>query len=156
MISFVSKYSATVDGKGRIVLPAPFKRELGDAPDPVLVVEKDAYDPCLNIYPYAAWQTRVEEIRGKLNVNNPVHSKFLSRYFEEIVTLTMAENGRLNIPDKMLQDVGIVKEALFTGQGTLMKLWEPSRHKASSLSDEEYSKLFRELLGGPMDNFLTT
>jgi len=153
MISFVSKYSATVDGKGRIVLPAPFKRELGEVSEPVLVVAKDAYDPCLNIYPYAAWQAVVEEMRAKLNVNNPVHSKFLSRYFEEIVTLTMAENGRLNIPDKMLQYAGIVKEAVFTGQGTLMKLWEPSRHEASSLSDEEYTRLFRELLGGPMGNF---
>jgi len=153
MISFVSKYSATVDGKGRIVLPAPFKRELGDSPEPVLVVEKDAYDACLNIYPYATWQTMVDEMRGKLNINNPVHSKFLSRYFEEIVTLTMAENGRLNIPDKMLQHAGIVKEAVFTGQGTLMKLWEPSRHEASRLSDEEYTRLFRELLGGPMGNF---
>ena len=153
MISFVSKYSATVDGKGRIVLPAPLKRELGDSPEPVLVVEKDAYDACLNIYPYATWQSKVEEMRKKLNVNNPVHSKLLSRYFEEIVTLTMAENGRLNIPDKLLEQVGIVKEALFTGQGSLMKLWEPSRHKDSSLSDEEYTRLFRELLGGPMDNF---
>ena len=78
MISFVSKYSATVDGKGRIVLPAPFKRELGDSPEPVLVVEKDAYDACLNIYPYATWQSKVEEMRKKLNVNNPVHSKLLS------------------------------------------------------------------------------
>ena len=68
MISFVSKYSATVDGKGRIVLPAPFKRELGDSPEPVLVVEKDAYDACLNIYPYATWQSKVEEMRKKLNV----------------------------------------------------------------------------------------
>ncbi len=153
MISFVSKYSATVDGKGRIVLPAPFKWELGESPEPVLVVVKDAYDACLNIYPYATWQTVVEEMRAKLNINNPVHSKFLSRYFEEIVTLTMAENGRLNIPDRMLQYAGIVKEAIFTGQGTLMKLWEPSRHEASSLSDEEYTRLFRELLGGPMGNF---
>ena len=156
MISFVSKYSATVDGKGRIVLPAPFKKEMGDAVEPVFVIEKDAYDACLNIYPYVTWQSKVEEMRGRLNINNPIHSKFLSRYFEEIVTLMMAENGRLNIPDRMLQYAGIVKEAIFTGQGTLMKLWEPSRHQASSLSDEEYTRLFKELLGGPMNNFLTT
>ncbi len=153
MIFFVNKYSATVDGKGRIVLPAPFKRELGEAPDPVLVIEKDVNDACLNIYPYATWQVQVEEWSGQLNSNNPHHSKFLSRYFEEIVTLTMAENGRLNIPDRMLQYAGIVREAIFTGQGKLMKLWDPSRHEASRLSDDEYTNLFRELLGGPMNNF---
>lgn len=153
MNSFVSKYSATLDGKGRIVLPAPFKRELGDAPDPVLVIEKSTYEACLNIYPYAVWKTTVDEWSSRLNPNNPQHSKFLSRYFEEIVTLTMAENGRLNIPDSMLTHVGIVKEAIFTGQGKLMKLWEPSRHEASRLSDEDYANLFQELLGGPMNNF---
>jgi len=153
MNSFVSKYSATVDGKGRIVLPAPFKKELGDAPDPVLVVEKSVNEACLNIYPYKVWQEMVDGWSAKLNNNNLQQSKFLSRYFEEIVTLTMAENGRLNIPDKMLVHAGIVKEAIFTGQGKLMKLWEPSRHEASRLSDEEYTRLFRELLGGPMGNF---
>ena len=40
----------------------------------------------------------------------------LSRYYEEIVTVTMAENGRLNIPDEMLQYAGITKEAIFTSE----------------------------------------
>ena len=77
----------------------------------------------------------------------------LSRYYEEIVKLTMAENGRLNIPDLMLEYAGITKEAVFTGQGTRMRLWEPSRHQASRLSDDDYARLYKELLGGPMDSF---
>jgi MraZ protein len=153
MFSFSNKYSATVDGKGRIVLPASFKKEMGDALEPVFVVEKDVYDTCLNIYPYATWLTKVENFRKRLNMDNPVHSKLLSRYYEEIVTVTMAENGRLNIPDEMLRYAKITKEAVFTGQGMNMRLWEPSLHQASRLSDDDYTKLYRELLGGPMDNF---
>jgi MraZ protein len=153
MVSFSNKYSATVDGKGRIVLPAPFKKEMGDALEPQFIVEKDVYDRCLNIYPHATWLTKVESFRKRLNMDNPVHSQMLSRYYEEIVTVTMAENGRLNIPDEMLQYAGIAREAVFTGQGMRMRLWEPSRHQASRLSDEEYTRLYRELLGGPMDNF---
>ncbi len=153
MISFSNKYSATVDGKGRIVLPAPFKKEMGDALEPLFVVEKDVYDACLNLYPYATWQTKVERLRKRLNMDDPVHSKMLSRYYEEIVTVTMAENGRLNIPDDMLQYAGITKEAIFTGQGMRMRLWEPSRHQASRLSDEDYTRLYKEILGGPMENF---
>jgi len=153
MVSFSSKYNATVDGKGRIALPAPFKKEMGDALEPQFVIEKDINDTCLNIYPYATWQTKVERMRNRLNPDNPVHSQILSRYYEEIATVTMAENGRLNIPDEMLQYAGITKEAIFTGQGMRMRLWEPSRHQASRLSDEDYTRLYRELLGGPMDNF---
>ena len=153
MVSFSNIYSATVDGKGRIVLPAPFKKEMGDALEPVFVVEKDVYDACLNLYPYSTWQTKVERLRKRLNMDDPAHSKLLSRIYEDIASVTMAENGRLNIPDEMLLYAGITKEAIFTGQGMRMRLWEPSRHQASRLSDEDYARLYKELLGGPMDNF---
>lgn len=153
MISFSNIYPATIDDKGRVVVPAPFKKEMGDAVEAVYVVEKDVYDKCLNIYPYSTWLTKVERLRQCLNMDNPVHSQMLSRYYEEIVKLNMAENGRLNIPADMLDYAGIVKEAVFTGQGLRMRLWEPGRHKASRLSDEDYAKLYKELLGGPMDNY---
>ncbi|MCE1200424.1 MAG: hypothetical protein LWW85_15770, partial [Marinilabiliales bacterium] len=147
MITFYGKYTATVDGKGRIVLPATFKKELGEVVDPQFVIEKEINETCLNIYPYATWLTKIERLKSKLNPDNPLHSKILSRYYEEVATVTMAENGRLNIPDEMLAYAGITKEAIFTGQGMRLRLWEPSRHQQSSLSDEEYTRLYRELLG---------
>ncbi len=134
-------------------MPAPFKKEMGDALEAMYVVEKDVYDHCLNIYPESAWETKVERLRRRLNMDDPIQSKMLSRYYEEIVKVGMAENGRLNIPDEMLKYAGIDKEAVFTGQGIRMRLWEPSRHQASRLSDEDYARLYKELLGGPMDNF---
>ena len=126
---------------------------MGDALELSFVVEKDVYDKCLNIYPHSTWLGKVEQLRRKLNPENPVHSQMLSRYYEEIVKLTMADNGRLNIPDEMLDYAGITKEAVFTGQGSRMRLWEPSRHKASRLSNEEYARLYKELLGGAMESF---
>jgi MraZ protein len=143
----------TLDGKGRVVLPSPFKKEMGDALELTFVVEKDVYDKCLNIYPHSTWLVKVEQLRRKLNPENPVHSQMLSRYYEEIVKLTMADNGRLNIPDEMLQYAGITKEAVFTGQGSRMRLWDTSRHEASRMSDEDYARLYKELLGGQMENF---
>jgi len=153
MVSFSNIYPVTLDGKGRLVLPSPFKKEMGDALEPSFVVEKDAYDRCLNIYPHSTWLAKVDRLRRRLNPDDPIQSKMLSRYYEEIVKVTMAENGRLNIPDEMLEYAGIIKEAVFTGQGSRMRLWEPSRHQASRLSDEDYTRLYKELLGGPMDNF---
>ncbi len=153
MVSFSNIYPVTLDGKGRVVLPSPFKKEMGDALELTFVVEKDIYDKCLNIYPYSTWLIKVEQLRRTLNSENPVHSQMLSRYYEEIAKLTMADNGRLNIPDEMLEYAGITKEAVFTGQGSRMRLWEPSRHKASRLSDEDYVRLYKELMGGPMNNF---
>ena len=151
MVWFSNIYPATVDDKGRVVVPSSFKKEMGEVIEMTFVVEKDVYDHCLNIYPYSTWLTKVERLRQRLNMDDPIHSKMLSRYYEEIVKLSMAENGRLNIPAEMLNYAGIKKEAVFTGQGSRMRLWEPSRHQASRLSDDEYAKLYKELLGGPME-----
>jgi len=153
MISFSNIYPATVDDKGRVVVPSSFKKEMGEALELEYVVEKDVYDQCLNIYPYSTWQIKVDRLRHRLNMDDPIQSKMISRYYEEIVKVSMAENGRLNIPSEMLEYAGIKKEAVFTGQGSRMRLWEPTRHKASRLSDEDYSRLYKELLGGPMDNY---
>jgi MraZ protein len=153
MISFSNIYPASVDDKGRVVLPSPFKKEMGEAIETMYVVEKDVYDQCLNIYPYSTWQVKVERLRNRLNMDDPVQSKMLSRYYEEIVKVSMAENGRLNIPDEMLKYAGIKKEAVFTGQGSRMRLWEPGRHKASRLNDEDYARLYKELLGGPLESY---
>jgi MraZ protein len=153
MISFSNIYPVTIDDKGRVVVPSSFKKEMGEAIETVYVVEKDVYDQCLNIYPYSTWQIKVERLRNRLNMDDPVQSKMLSRYYEEIVKVTMAENGRLNIPGDMLEYAGIKKEAVFTGQGSRMRLWEPGRHKTSRLSDEDYARLYKELLGGPMENY---
>jgi MraZ protein len=153
MISFSNIYPVTIDDKGRVVVPSPFKKEMGEAIETVYVVEKDVYDQCLNIYPYSTWQIKVERLRNRLNMDDPIQSKMLSRYYEEIVKVNMAENGRLNIPGEMLDYAGIKKEAVFTGQGSRMRLWEPARHQASRLSDEDYTRLYKELLGGPMENY---
>jgi MraZ protein len=77
----------------------------------------------------------------------------LSRYFEEVVKVNMADNGRLNIPAEMLLYAGISKAAVFTGQGVRMRLWEPARHESSRISDDDYVKMYKELMGGPLDNF---
>jgi MraZ protein len=153
MFSFSSIYPVTLDGKGRVVLPSPFKKEMGDALEQSFVVEKDVYDKCLNIYPHSTWLEKVEKLRRKLNPDDPIHSKMLSRYYEEIVKIGMAENGRLNIPDEMLDYAGITKEALFTGQGIKMRLWEPSRHKESRISDEDFKRTYKEIFAGSADNF---
>ena len=60
MIEFAGTYSATIDDKGRIVLPASFKKELGDLANESLVVEKNLHKACLDIHPEKFWRKRVD------------------------------------------------------------------------------------------------
>ena len=147
MAIFSSKYPVTVDGKGRVVLPASYKKEFGDAVETVFAIEKDLQNRCLNIYPRASWEEHSKELESRIDRKDPVHRKFIDRYYEEIHQVPMAENGRLNIPDEMLDYAGITKEALFTGQGKKIRLWDPAIHKAWLLDDESYKNTYSELIG---------
>lgn len=152
MPEFSNQYNATVDDKGRVVLPAVYKREMGDTDERILAVEKDPYEKCLNLYPLGAWEKRLNDISSRLNQNDPRHSRFLDRFYQNFIKISVADNGRLNIPNSFFEKIGIVKEVVFTGQGDRIRLWEAEAYRMAMLPDEEYTSLFEELLGGSNTN----
>ena len=152
MPDFSNQYNATVDDKRRVVLPAAFKREMGETFERVFAVEKDPYEKCLNLYPLSAWEKRLDEIRSRLNPNDPRQSRFLDKFYQNFVKISVADNGRLNIPNSFLEKMGIVKDVVFTGQGNRIRLWEAEAYRRAMLPDDEYTSLFEELLGGSLNN----
>ncbi|MDA3816252.1 MAG: hypothetical protein PF486_02675 [Prolixibacteraceae bacterium] len=151
MPDFSNQYHATVDDKGRVVLPAAYKREMGEAFNRVFSIEIDPYEKCLNLYPLSSWEKRLAFIRSRLNANDPRHSRLLDKFYQSFVKTNIAENGRVNIPNSFLDKMGIDREVVFTGQGDRIRLWEAKAYEAAMLPDEEYPALFEELLGGGMN-----
>lgn len=147
MPDFSNLYNATVDDKGRVVLPAAYKREISEA-DRVFAVEIDPYEKCLNLYPMSSWERRLAFIRSRLNPNDPRQSRLLDKFYQSFVKITVADNGRLNIPNAFFEKMGIVKDVVFTGQGDRIRLWEAEAYHRSMLPDEDYPALFEEFLGG--------
>lgn len=152
MPEFSNQYNAMIDDKGRVVLPAVYKRDLGETSERMLAVEKDPYEKCLNLYPISAWEERLEAIRSRLNPNDPRQSRFLDKFYQNFVKISVAENGRLNIPNSFLEKMDIVKEVVFSGQGNRIRLWEAEAYRKAMLPDDEYTSLFEELLGGGFNN----
>ena len=53
MIKFVGEYKARTDDKGRLVFPSAFKALMGSEGAVRLVVKKNLFTPCLDIYTYS-------------------------------------------------------------------------------------------------------
>ncbi len=147
MPEFSNQYNATIDDKGRIVLPSTYKRGLGEGPEWTMVVELDPYEMCLNLYPISSWEKRIESITAKLNINNKEQSRFLDRFYQNFVKISVAENGRINIPNSFLKAKGLVKEVVFSGQGSRIRLWDAQEFNKAMLPDDDFKGLFEELLG---------
>jgi len=148
MPEFSNQYNATIDDKGRVVLPSAYKRELGEAFNWTMVVELDPYEMCLNLYPSSSWEKRLEFIKSRLNPNDPRQSRLLDKFYQNFVKITVAENGRINVPNNYFEKKGIVREVVFTGQGDRIRLWDTEEFNKAMIPDDEFKGLFEEFLGG--------
>ncbi|MFA9388643.1 MAG: division/cell wall cluster transcriptional repressor MraZ [Prolixibacteraceae bacterium] len=153
MPDFSNTYNASIDDKGRVVLPAAFKREMGDSFDRMFTVEIDPYEKCFNIYPSVSWDKRLTFIRSRLNPNDPRQSRLLDKFYQNFVKIGVSDNGRLNIPNAFLEKMGITKEVVFTGQGDRIRLWEAEAYRKAMMPDEEYPATFEEFLGGGLNSY---
>src|SRR6266568_2290060 len=51
MIIFIGDYTCKIDVKGRVLLPAAFKKQMPAAAQDKFVIKKDIYENCLVLYP---------------------------------------------------------------------------------------------------------
>ena len=58
---FLGNIEAKTDAKGRVFLPAIFRKVLQAASEESLVMRKDVFQPCLVLYPESVWNEEKSE-----------------------------------------------------------------------------------------------
>lgn len=141
MANFIGKYEAKVDDKGRVVFPSAFKA-LIPADDMRLVVKKDIFEDCLEMYTYAEWESQAEAVRNRLNFFNKAHATFWREYMRDCAVVEPdGKIGRISIPKQLLEAIGIEKEVCFCGVNHKIEIWAADKFEASRISNEEYISL---------------
>ena len=83
MNAIIGTYECKVDAKGRLLLPAPFKKQLAASLQDGFVLKRSVFQPCLELYPMAEWNLMMQKI-NKLNrfvkKNNDFIRRFLIHY----------------------------------------------------------------------------
>lgn len=144
MIEFAGTYSATIDDKGRIVLPAPFKKELGELANESLVIEKNLHKSCLDIHPEKFWRKRVEDFKSVLDPFDEDDDSLLQFFYQNFIKVSMAPNGRLNIPDAYLKYANLEKGAEFIGMGESIRLLATGITGRQEMGKDEFLMKLKE------------
>jgi len=144
MIEFAGTYSATLDDKGRIVLPATFKKELGELADEALVIEKNLHRECLDIHPEKFWRKRVEEFKSTLDPFDEDDDALLQFFYQNFVKATLAPNGRINIPEPYLKYAHLEKGAEFIGMGESIRLMAESKAAETVMNRADFLVKLKE------------
>lgn len=143
MNSFFGEHTAKVDDKGRLVFPAAFKSIMPADGDMRFIVKKDIFTDCLEMYTMSEWDRQSEEIRSKLNLAfNETHAKFWRAYMHNCALVEPdAKMGRITVPKKLLEMIGVTKEVVFAGKGHKIEIWAKENHLPAIISSEEVTSI---------------
>lgn len=144
MIEFTGTYNATIDDKGRVVLPAAFKREMGELALEPLIIERNLFKDCLDIYPEKFWKDRVEAFKSTLDPFDEEDDEFLQFFYENFKKAAMAANGRINVPADYLGYGSLKKNVLLIGMGRSIRIWDVDQYNKSKMDKATFAQRFKE------------
>ena len=112
-----------LDAKGRMAIPAKFRKHLDVCCEGRLVVTIDHSDHCLQLYPLSEWEG-VEKKLSALPSLNPQVRRLKRMLLGYATECEMDSNGRILLPAKLREFASLDKNIVMIGQGNKFELWD--------------------------------
>jgi MraZ protein len=144
---FLGNSEAKTDAKGRVFLPAIFRKQLQADAEECLIMRKDTYQDCLVLYPESAWNEQMNELRGRLNRWNPKHQMIFRQFVSDVEIINLDANGRFLIPKRYLKLANIEQDVRFIGMDTTIEIWAKEVADKPFLSAEDFEQGLKEIMG---------
>jgi MraZ protein len=125
---FMGTYEHGMDAKGRVIIPAKLRDDLGEA-----FVVTFGLDGCLYAYPMDEWEKFIEKLK---ELPGTKEARKLQRYFlANAAACEMDKQGRALLPAKLREYAGLVKDTVFVGVLSKIEIWSKERLDANDHYD---------------------
>ena len=114
---FMGEYHHNVDTKGRLIVPAKFRDDLGE-----MFVLTRGLDQCLFGYPLNEWKIIEEKLKG-LPMTKKDARAFTRFFFSGATECEIDKQGRINISSPLLNYAKIEKECVILGVSNRIEIW---------------------------------
>lgn len=118
---FIGEYEHTVDAKGRVIMPAKLRDDIGEK----FILTK-GLDGCLFAYSQTEW-TNFEEKLKTLPLTNKNARDFVRFFLSGAIECEIDKQGRFLIPNNLREAAGLVKETVIIGVGTRIEIWDKEK-----------------------------
>jgi MraZ protein len=128
-VKFLGSYTHQLDDKGRLNLPASFRREAADQ----RFVLVQPYPPALALYPEVEWsrvEERLEDLMSKGDEERLDVLSFLANAQEVVPD----SQGRILIPSHLKKAAGLESAVMMVGAINKVELWAPEQFEARVVS----------------------
>ena len=115
---FIGECHHTIDDKGRYIVPAGFREELGE----VFYITK-GLDHCLFVYTVADWQAKVAELE-RLSSTNSNARRFARSFFSAAQQAVPDKQGRILLSSALRKHAGLLKDVVTLGVSNRLEIWD--------------------------------
>lgn len=116
---FLGEFVHTLDGKGRLTIPAKFRADL----DASLVVTR-GMDRCLAMFPLAKWDQLAARV-SDLPLTDRRARAFKRFLFASASQVSPDKQGRILIPPRLREYAGLDGEVVVAGLNDYIEIWSP-------------------------------
>ena len=114
---FMGEYHHNIDEKGRLIIPAKFREELGDR----FIVTR-GLEKCLYVYSESEWNNIVAKIKTLPFTKKDVRT-FVRSFFSGATECELDRQGRVNITSPLVSYADIKKECVVIGANDRIEIW---------------------------------
>jgi MraZ protein len=129
-VKFLGSYLHQLDDKGRVSLPASFRREAADQ----RFVLVQAYPPALSLYPETSW-LEVEERMRDLLQHNPDARMWVADMMSNAVEVSPDAQGRILVPARLKEAAELDGQVQLVGMIDKVDLWNPATFERARSQD---------------------
>ena len=146
MTGFIGEFEATLDAKGRFLLPAGFKRQLPEGEVTNFVINR-GFEKCLTLYPMQSWKPLYDQI-SSLNDFDPKVREF-RRYFLNGATEIQTDSaGRILISQNLKDYAGLGKDIVLASAVDKIEIWDKEKYQKffEQYSPDDFSALAQTVM----------
>ena len=143
MQTFIGNIEARLDEKGRIFVPASYRKILAESESKRIVMRRDTDNECLMFYPEHIWNEKVVQMRQVLDEWDPEDQLLLMQFMADAEFLEPDGQGRILLQKKNLETIGAQNDVLFVGMLNRFALWTPENFANKRLSQTELAARLR-------------
>ncbi len=147
MTNILGTYECKVDVKGRFMLPAPYKVQLGEDLKLGMVIKRSIFKKCLELFPYETWQEESKMV-SRLNMFKKKNAEFATKFMAGVKPIELDGIGRILIPKDLITYSGISKAIVLTSVVNRIEIWDKAAYeKAVDYDPDDFAKLAEEVMG---------
>lgn len=137
---FIGEYRHSRDSKGRIIIPARFREDLGDK-----VILARGLDGCINLYTPEQWGKLLAELQ-KLPSTKKETRMYIHMFTSRASECEFDAQGRVLMPQSLIQEAAIEKNCVVVGVMDHVEIWASDRWDAYyANASENFEELAEQL-----------